>query len=100
MIKYWQQDELTYIASHEQWQGDPDLHGAIYHGLDLLIDCHGFTYHLGELLPQATGQQIALRAAIDLTQAHFSSLGTCCAAKIFAQDIGQLIEFVGLSDKP
>jgi len=98
MIKYWQQDELIYISSHEQWLGDPDLHGAIYHPLDVLIDSHGLTYHLGEQLLRATGQQMALKVAINLTQAHFSLLGTCCAAKVSAQDIAQLIEFVGASE--
>ncbi|NRA85015.1 MAG: hypothetical protein HRU22_14990 [Gammaproteobacteria bacterium] len=100
LIKFRGDDELVYISDLAEWNGDADLHFFEYDPLDILIDASGLIHHLNNqhhdaVVPEPTKDLIELGVAIDLIKAHFSALGSCCAAKISARSVAELIDFVG-----
>jgi len=100
IIKFSGDDELTYIADLQQWKSDTDLHFFGYQQDDMLIDSCGMIHHLNQhnvdlIMPQPTGALIDLGLATTIVQAHYSSIRSCCAAKIFAPSVAQLIELIG-----
>ena len=103
IIKLTDNDELLYIADLAQWHSDEDLHFIGYEQLDMLIDSAGAIHYLDKCnsdrsLPNPTGEYIELARAIDLVKAHFSSVGACCAAKITARSVADLVDWVGLDN--
>jgi len=105
IIKLTDDDELLYIADLAQWHSDDDLHFIGYQQLDMLIDSAGAIHHFPNScskcdsersLPNPTGESIELARAINLVKAHFSSVGACCAAKITARSVADLVDWVGL----
>lgn len=101
VIKYAEDDELTYISDLAEWNRDADLHFFEYENLDSLIDSLGLIHHLNNrndafTLPESTGDLIDLERAIDMVKAHFSSVGACCSAKLTARSVSELIDLVGL----
>jgi len=100
IIKYAEEDELTYISDLEEWNSDADLHFFEYEHLDILIDSLGLIHHLNNrngafVIPESTENTIDLGHAISIVKAHFSSLGACCAAKLAARSVAELLELVG-----
>jgi len=103
IIKFSGDDQLGYIANLEQWNADQDLNFLGYQSTDILIDSRGVIHHLshleaGTFKPQSTDELIELHRAIVIVQAHFSATGSCCAAKISARSVAQLIELVGIDN--
>jgi len=100
IIKYAGEDELGYVADLTQWRGDAELHSFDYEPMDILIDSTGLIQHLNRrnndfITEGSTTDIIDLARATELVKAHFSSMGSCCVAKISARSVAQLIEFVG-----
>ncbi len=103
IIKYAKGDELTYIADLAEWNYDADLHFFEYDNLDILIDSLGLIHHLNNrndafILPESTGDIIGLGPAIGIVKAHFSSVGSCCSAKLTARSVSELIDLVGFDE--
>jgi hypothetical protein len=103
IIKYAEDDELTYIANLAEWHGNTDSHFFGYENSDALIDSLGLIHYLNNqndscALPESTGDIIDLEHAIDLVKAHFSSVGACCSAKLSARSVAELIDLVGDDD--
>ena len=101
MIKYTEDDELIYISDLTEWTGDEDLHAYQYDPVDIFIDSSGLIHHLNHrdndfTLPGSTGSTMELKSAIAMVKAHFSSMGSCCSAKLTARSIAELIELVGI----
>ncbi len=79
VIKYEGDDELTYIASEEQWKRDAGSHLYNHSGNNYLIDSNGYSYNLAEThdvvtTPQSTGASIALQDFIKLVRIHASTV--------------------------
>jgi site-specific recombinase len=86
------QPELAYIGSLAEWQAAVDLQHHVYHAKDRLIDAEGTVYHLTQraqnrVLPQATGQHLALDEVVELVRMHLAREGRACIAKFYAPSI-------------
>lgn len=100
VIKYEGDDELTYIASEEQWKRDAGSHLYNHSGYNYLIDSNGHSYNLvethGEVItPQSTGASMALQDFIKLVRIHASTVNRCCIEKIGFRSIAEGISLVG-----
>lgn len=100
LIKYHQDDELYFLASADAWHRDLDMRYSYFDPADRLVDSNGCLYRFGY---QPGGSQLFAveRELVDLvtvtswTQAHYSTLGNLCAAKIVASSVAELIQMVG-----
>lgn len=80
-------DELTYIASYEQWINHPEWSTVEYSADDVLVDSTGRIYHLDNMvndrvMPASTDQVISLNQLVIMVQRHAALNNACCIEKI------------------
>lgn len=100
VINYKGEDELTYVSSQSEWDGDADLHYFAYEAEDRLIDSYGQVFSLSDhngssVNPKHTNESLELQALIELAQKHAVSLGECCSAKMFFSSVSDVINAIG-----
>lgn len=85
-------DELTYIASDEQWINNTEWSTGEYSAGDVLVDSTGRIHLLnnmvnGRVVPVSTDQVISLNQLVILVQRHAALNNTCCIEKIGFRNI-------------
>ncbi|WP_286238627.1 DUF4144 family protein [Neptuniibacter halophilus] len=99
IIQFRGENELQLVESESAWQTDADLNGCCYDEDDRLIDSSGAVYALdegsaGAVIRRVAGQYVEKDEINQLIQAHFSSVGACCAAKFAVSSVAQAIQIV------
>lgn len=92
IIKHANDEELIYVRDLAEWDGDADLHAAVYDEADLLIDVTGQLYGLTtrlsrHVIPTARHASMPLLDILGLIKAHAAETGSCCVAKLYAPTI-------------
>lgn len=88
LIKHEGNDELSYVASLQQWQDDPELHAYAYQDADCLIDVQGNIFELSYNRDTNTvtinhaHKQVSLTRFSELVQMHLAVLAQCCLSKV------------------
>ena len=88
IIKYFGEDELTFIENEHDWLIDPDHHFHTYTEGDQIVDSNGERYDLPynniEKMVEInkTDMPITLSEFEDLVKNHMVSLNQCCSSKI------------------
>ncbi len=98
IVKYAGSDELAYVASEQDWTGDPHLSRYRYETGDKLIDSGGRVYRLpyrgGRTIAKPAGE-VTTEAVVDLVRAHAAQTGSCCIAKFGAVTVAEAIAIAG-----
>lgn len=99
IIKYSNDDELTFVGSIEEWNKNPELHRFGYALEDVLVDSTGQVFALTDVnndivTPRKSGNGLNLDEIINLVRKHASVCGQCCISKINAGNIGNAIQLV------
>ena len=103
IIKHDGNDELTYVASLSDWQGDPALSAYPYQDTDILIDADGQVYELhydnisSSVRMNYTRMAISLGRFSELVQMHLACLEQCCISKITFKNYQQGFDLVANS---
>lgn len=92
IIKHADDEELIYVRDQAEWDGDMDLHGAVYDEADVLIDVTGQLYGLTtrlhlHVMPSARHASMSLLDILGLIKSHAAETGSCCVAKLYAPTI-------------
>lgn len=101
LIKYHQDDELYFLANADAWHHDLDMRRSYFDSADRLVDSSGVSYCFehqagGAQLLTIEGELVDLATLTAWVQAHYSTLGNLCVAKIAASSIAELIQMVGV----
>ncbi len=88
IIKHEGDDELSYVASSQQWLDSPDLNACPYQDADCLIDAQGYIFELfysrshNTVTISPAHKQISLARFSELVQTHLAVLAQCCLSKV------------------
>jgi len=99
VLQYQGDDELTLFPSAGQWRDAMAGHRGGFAPGDRLIDSRGQIYQPsmgvdGQVLLQATGQQIPLDEFTVLLRAHAVTAGSCCAGKVGCNAVDEGIALI------
>ncbi|QSA96554.1 hypothetical protein JWZ97_15220 [Methylococcus sp. EFPC2] len=99
IIKYVNDDELTFINSPEEINSHPDLHDIRFNPGDVLIDAAGKVHALRNALghieiAQESEVALTLDFVVELVRKHASICGECCISKISATTIAEAIHLI------
>jgi hypothetical protein len=99
VIQYEGDDELTYIASEEEWARDSATYLYNHTGNSFLIDSKGDIFSLGSNESDAatisnTGDRISLGGFIRLVRIHASTVNRCCIEKISFRTIADGVKLI------
>jgi len=87
LLKYCDEDELTYVSRQADWEGEAGLASEHYQTGDILIDRNGTIYRLqSQPKPQfATIEKsgkMSLAVFSALIKKHLVALDECCVSKL------------------
>lgn len=90
--------ELVFVGSESMWDSDGSLQ-QYYSELDYLVDCDGNTFTLTDrkndkVLPHPRNVQLPLSDLLELVKVHASLIGSCCAAKLYATTISDVMKIM------
>jgi len=103
VIKHDGDDELTYVASHSDWEADPALSAHLYQDTDIMIDADGQVFELyfdsteNRVNINYTQMAISLSRFSELIQMHLARLEQCCISKVTFKNYQQGFDLVASS---
>lgn len=104
VLQYEGDDELTYIASEQDWMRDARTYLYNHSGSNYLIDSNGSIFNLDKVNsdtvnPRYSGNDMALKDFVKLVRIHASTANRCCIEKISFRTIAEGISLIeSLSD--
>jgi hypothetical protein len=100
LIKHDGDDELSYVASLENWESEPTLSAYPYQDTDILIDSCGQVFELyydsmhKNVNLKPVHIAISLLRFSELVQLHLALQAQCCISKVTFKDYQQGFDLV------